>query len=64
MSTDDLTMAEMGRTMVRIEGKLDKVTADHEDRLRRLEKAVWIATGTGAAGLASSLAAILTGVTG
>lgn len=59
---DAVTLAEVARGMIRIEQKLDRALADHEDRLRRLEKAVWIATGTGAAGFASSLVAVLTGL--
>lgn len=60
----EVTNAELARGQDRIEHKLDRVTADHEDRLRRLEKAVWIATGTGAAGFTSGLMAIVTGVAG
>ena len=32
-----LTVETLGKTLARIEGKLDKVTDDHEIRLRKLE---------------------------
>ena len=32
-----LTVETLGKTLSRIEGKLDKVTDDHEIRLRKLE---------------------------
>lgn len=56
---DAVTLAELARGQMRIEHKLDRVTEDHERRLRQLERAVWIATGTGAAGFTSGLAALL-----
>ena len=45
-------------TMVRVETKLDVVLGghvDHESRIRRLERTVWVATGA---------AAVLGGMTG
>lgn len=56
---DELTMAEIGRTMMRLESKLDRVTDDHEGRLRYLERAVWVATGLGGAALASAVGTLL-----
>lgn len=44
--TDDVSTAELARSLLRIETKLDRVTDDHEQRLRRLERLVWIAVGT------------------
>lgn len=34
----DITQPELVRWLTRVEGKLDKVTEDHEGRLRRMEK--------------------------
>lgn len=34
----DITQPELVRWLTRVEGKLDKVTEDHEGRLRRTEK--------------------------
>ena len=52
-------MAEIGRTVVRLELKLDRMTDDHERRLRFLERAVWVAAGLGGAGSASGIGALL-----
>ena len=60
--TEGITNAEIVRWLERIEAKLDKVTEDHEDRLRRLEKAVWISAGVGGAGVASGVGALLQAV--
>lgn len=56
-----MTIAELGRLILRVEQKLDRVTDDHEGRLRNLEKAVWVATGLGGAAIASSIGALLNG---
>lgn len=58
---DDLALFER---LVRIEAKLDHNSgthADHETRLRKLERSIWIATGFAAAlgGVAGQLAALL-----
>ena len=51
--------------LARIETKLDAVlheAADHEDRIRRLERALWMASGIAAAagaGLGTGLNALL-----
>lgn len=59
MSEEELAIAEIGRTLVRLEGMFDRVTADHESRLRYLEKAIWVATGLGSAALASAVATLV-----
>jgi hypothetical protein len=51
-------------TLARIEQKIDAATAattDHEGRLRRVERALWLATGTAAAvgGVAGKLVGLL-----
>ncbi len=53
MKEEDLTMGEIGRTIVRIETKLDRMYGDHEGRLRRVE--AW---------MYAIPAAIITGVIG
>jgi hypothetical protein len=53
--SEEPTMAEIGRTMMRLEQKLDRTVDDHEGRLRHLERAVWIATGLGGAAMASAM---------
>lgn len=61
---NDITNAELGRLLSRLEAKLDRLADDHESRLRRLEQAVWAATGVGGAGIASGVAALVQGVLG
>ena len=56
---DDTTIGEVIRAISRIEKKLDRITSDHEDRLRRLEKAVWIMTGVSATGVSTGIAALI-----
>lgn len=61
---DDLT--ELRVMIARIEGKLDgalSTNADHESRLRRLERAAWLAVGlaTAAGGATGAISALLTG---
>ena len=59
--TDDVTMAELARSMQRIESKLDQAIGDHEKRLRRLEQWVWTAAGAGGVGALSGISALLGG---
>lgn len=35
--TSDLTLGEIGRTVTRVEAKVDHALTDHEHRLRRIE---------------------------
>lgn len=56
---DDVTNAELARSLVRIESKLDKMSEDHEARIRRLEKFVYITIGLGSAGATSGIASLL-----
>jgi hypothetical protein len=64
MSPDEVSNAELARWMMRVEAKIDLLAQDHEDRLRALEKAVWIATGLGGAALTSGVGAIVQGLVG
>jgi len=36
--TEDVTLGEVGRSLQRIEARLETVTGDHESRLRKLEQ--------------------------
>jgi len=54
----DVTNAELARALVRIESKLDKMSEDHEARIRRLEKFVYVGLGLGSAGATSGLASL------
>lgn len=49
MADDDspagIRIPELYRWLRRVERKLDTVTGDHETRIRKLERLVWIATG-------------------
>ncbi|MGI5285238.1 hypothetical protein ACQEVF_18145 [Nonomuraea polychroma] len=57
---------EVIETLVRMETKLDAAISrgdDHEDRIRRLERAVWVAAGAGMAG-GGVFGVIVQGVTG
>lgn len=66
MITPDVPPVELALTVARIEVKLDQALAqhaDHELRIRRLERAVWIATGfaSAAGGTVGALASQLMG---
>lgn len=60
----DVTPAELARSLARIEAKLDRVTDDHEQRLRRVEHWIWAAGGLGMAGAVSGFGALLTSIVG
>ncbi len=55
---EDVTLGEIGRTLVRIEQRLDKLGDDHETRLRRVEKWVYAVPPTLILAAASVIAAI------
>jgi hypothetical protein len=59
---EEVRNSELARSLARIEMKLDRTADDHEMRLRRVERWVWIATGLSMAGMISGvLAQIQTG---
>lgn len=58
---EEVTTGELARSLQRIEGKLDQVTSDHEQRLRRVERWMWTTMALSIAGGASGLASLLTG---
>jgi len=64
MIREEVTNAELSRSLVRIEAKLDQVTGDHEIRLRRIERYVYISLGLAAAGAASGLSALFSASVG
>lgn len=64
MLIDEVTNAELSRSLVRIETKLDRATDDHELRLRRVERVMYVALGLAAAGATSGLGALITAIGG
>lgn len=61
MSEHGVSNEELARSLVRIELKLDKITGDHEDRLRRIERFTYVAMGLGTTGAVSGIVSALTG---
>lgn len=61
---DDVTNAELSRSLIRIEQKIDKVSEDHEQRLRRAERFLYVALGLAGASTASSLSALIASIGG
>ena len=61
MSVEQITTAELTRWLRRVEHKLDMVTNDHEARLRRVERALYVSVGLAAAGATSGIAGLLAG---
>ncbi len=57
----DVTNAELARSIKRVEVKIDRISEDHEDRLRRLERAVWATIGFGLAGAGTGISALVQG---
>ena len=62
MTTPDITQGELSRWLGRVERKLDKVADDHEVRLRRTERIMYVALGLALAGGASGIGALVGGV--
>ena len=56
------TNAELARSLSRIEVKIDKVSDDHESRLRKVEKAVYMSLGLAGAGVASGIGTFITSI--
>lgn len=59
-----MTNAELRRSLARIESKLDRVTDDHEVRLRKVERWVWTSVGLAAAGATSGVGALFSALGG
>lgn len=55
---DDVSNAEIVRSLQRIEARLDTVTGDHEARLRKVERWVYAVPPTLILAMASIIAAI------
>ena len=55
----DMTNGELSRWLNRVEAKLDTVTSDHEQRLRKIERVLYAASGLAATGTLSGLGAIV-----
>lgn len=60
MSEEIVSNAELARLIVRMEQSLDRLSQDHEDRLRRLERILWTMTGIASAGALSGISALFT----
>lgn len=56
---DEISNAELARWMHRIEQALAKIVDDHEQRLRTVERRLWIMTGVASAGVVTSVGAVL-----
>jgi hypothetical protein len=52
-------MTSIERQLERIERKLDKVTDDHEKRIRALERSLWVAGGIALAGTGTGVVSVL-----
>lgn len=61
MTAEGVSTAELARSLARIEQKLDGVTSDHEQRLRRVERWMWTALGLSGAGAATGISAWMGG---
>lgn len=55
---EEVSSAEIVRTLRRIEGRLDTVTGDHEQRLRKVERWVYAVPPTLLLAVASVIAAV------
>lgn len=54
-----LTNGELGRWLTRVETKIDHAVSDHESRIRRIERSMYVAIGLATAGVASGLSSLL-----
>jgi len=61
---EDVSNAELSRSLVRIESKLDRETDDHELRIRRVERYVYVALGLATAGAASGIGTLISAIGG
>lgn len=59
MVVNEMTQGELTRWLSRVESKLDKVANDHENRLRRTERVMYVAIGLALAGGISGGSALL-----
>ena len=57
----EVTNAELSRSLTRIELKLDSVTSDHESRLRRVERWMYVTMGLAATGATSGVLSMIVG---
>lgn len=61
--TTGVTNGELARLIARVEAKIDKVTEDHETRIRRVERVMYISVGLAATGATSGLSALIGALT-
>jgi hypothetical protein len=57
--THDVTPGELTRWLSRVEAKLDKVGNDHEQRLRRTERVMYVAVGLALAGAGTGIGSLV-----
>lgn len=56
---EEVTNAELSRSLARIELKLDGVAQDHEKRIRNVERMLYITLGLASAGATSGVGAFI-----
>ena len=56
---EEVTNGELARSLTRIESKLDKVSDDHETRLRPIERISYIALGLAVAGASTGFSSLI-----
>lgn len=64
MTAPEISNGEMRRWLERVESKLDTAISDHEDRIRRVERAMYVSVGLAAAGATSGMGALATALGG
>lgn len=64
MPHDDITNAELFRSLTRIEVALDEAKRDHERRIRTLERMAYTSIGLATAGATSGIASLVASIMG
>jgi hypothetical protein len=64
MAHDEVTNSELSRSLTRIELKLDKVSEDHEKRIRNVERMLYITLGLASAGATSGIGSFIAAMVG
>lgn len=61
---EEVTNAELSRSLARIELKLDGVAQDHEKRIRNVERMLYITLGLASAGATSGVGSFIAAMSG
>lgn len=56
---EEITNAELMRWLTRIERKIDDVIGDHEHRLRRVERVMYMTAGIALAGMGTGASSLI-----